>query len=423
MDPVSWVGLALILVLTVISTLLVLAENAALELSQTALETLDSSEPRAARRLRVLLDNRFRFWASARIGAAVLIFASAALAATTVGERLGELMGARPAGVVLALAVLSVLHAGGARVTPRILAQRHPLRIAQRFHWLIYGQYVLFLPASLPFERLLSPREQEAWRGPDPRDAAVIEAVEGAREGAIDATDIEMITNVIELGDRVVRQVMTPRPDIVAVSTDTPLRVALRTAHARGLSRLPVFEGDLDNVIGIIHVRDGLAELLEPNQTSDLRSLAREPLFVPDSKFVDRLLREMQADNLHMAIVVNEYGDTAGLVTIEDLLEEIVGEIEDEYDVPEDPIVSLGPGRLIVDASLPITDLNDELGLRLAADGVDTIGGLAFSAFGRVPAVGESVNVSGAVLRVHAVKETRITRLEITRVDEDGNAA
>ena len=323
----------------------------------------------------------------------------------------------------MALAVLSVLHAGGARVTPRILAQRHPLRIARRFSWLIYGQYVLFLPASLPFERLLSPTEQEAWRGPDPRDAAVIEAVEGAREGAIDATDIEMITNVIELGDRVVRQVMTPRPDIVAVTAETPLRGALRTAHAHGLSRLPVFDGDLDNVIGIIHVRDGLAELLEPDQTADLRSLVREPLFVPDSKYVDRLLREMQADNLHMAIVVNEYGDTAGLVTIEDLLEEIVGEIEDEYDIPDVPIVSLGPGRLVVDAGLPITDLNDELGLALTAESVDTVGGLAFSAFGRVPAVGEAVNVNGAVLRVHAVKETRITRLEVTRLDEDGNAA
>ncbi len=423
MDPVSWVGLALILVLTVVSTLLVLAENAALELSQTALESLDSTEPRAARRLRILLDNRFRFWASARIGAAVLIFTSAALAATTVGEELGILLSSRPGGVVLALGVLTILHAGGARVTPRIFAQRHPLRIARRFWWLIYAQYVLFGPASRPFERLLSPTEQEAWRGPGPQDAAVIEAVEGAREGAIDATDIEMITNVIELGDRVVRQVMTPRPDIVAVSTETTLRGALRTAHAHGLSRLPVYEGDLDNVIGVIHVRDGLAELLEPTQTSDLRSLAREPLFVPDSKYVDRLLREMQGDNLHMAIVVNEYGDTAGLVTIEDLLEEIVGEIEDEYDVPDVPIVPLGPGRLVVDAGLPITDLNDELNLTLTADGVDTVGGLAFSAFGRVPAVGESVNVNGAVLRVHAVKDTRITRLEVTRLDEDGNAA
>ena len=247
--------------------------------------------------------------------------------------------------------------------------------------------------------------------------------MEGAREGAIDATDIEMITNVIELGDRVVRQVMTPRPDMVAVSAETPLRVALRTAHAHGMSRLPVYDGDLDNVIGVIHVRDGLAELLEPNQTADLRSLVREPLFVPDSKYVDRLLREMQADNLHMAIVVNEYGDTAGLVTIEDLLEEIVGEIEDEYDVPDVPIVSIEPGHVIVDASLPIENLNDELGLALPADGVDTVGGLAFSAFGRVPAVGESVDVDGAVLRVHAVKDTRITRLEITRVGEDGNAA
>ena len=118
MDPVSWVGLTLILVLTVVSTLLVLAENAVLELSQTALDALDSTEPRAARRIRILLENRFRFWASARIGAAVLIFASAALAATTVGEQLGTLLGTRPGGVVAALAILCVLHTGGARVNP-----------------------------------------------------------------------------------------------------------------------------------------------------------------------------------------------------------------------------------------------------------------------------------------------------------------
>ena len=117
-----------------------------------------------------------------------------------------------------------------------------------------------------------------------------------------------------------------------------------------------------------------------------------------------------------MAIVVNEYGETAGLVTIEDLLEEIVGEIEDEYDVPDTPIESVSPGCVVVDASLPITDLNEELGLNLQTSDVDTVGGLAFSAFGRVPTIGESVNVDGAILRVHAINENRITRLMVNRV-------
>ncbi len=408
--------------LTAVSALLVLAENAAQELSRSALDELGASHPRAARRLRVLLDNRFRFWVSARIGATTLVFASAALAAATVGAELGRVFDAPGGGVVLAMAVLAVAHAGLARITPRILAQRYPLAAVRRLSLLVFAQYVLFLPATRLFERMLSLREQEAWRGPDPEDEAVIQAVEGAREGAIDATDIEMITNVIELGDRVVRQVMTPRPDIAALEADTPLREALRTAHDRGVSRLPVVDGGLDNVIGVVHVRDGMAELLDPDPSRGLRDLLRQPLFVPDSKYVDQLLRELQGANVHMAIVVNEYGDTAGLVTIEDLLEEIVGEIEDEYDEPEESITRLGAGRVVVDAGLPIADLNDELGLALAADGVDTVGGLAFNAFGRVPEVGESVLAPGAALRVRAIHENRITRLEVTR-HTDADAA
>ncbi len=427
MDPVSWAGLGLIVVLTLASALLVLAESAALELSRSSLADMGHAPDRATARLLVLLENRFRFWVSARMGSTILIFASAALAATTVGDELGIALSSRAGGVVLAIALLAVVHAGIARVAPRILAQRYPSQLAHKLSMLVFAQYLLFIPATRLFERLLSPAEQQAWQGPDPEDEAVIEAVEeGAREGSIDELDVEMITNVIALGDRVVRQVMTPRPDIVAVSITTPLRDALQTAYDRGVSRLPVYDGDLDEVIGTIHVRDGLAALLEPTQATDLHSLTREPVYVPDSKFADQLFREMQAANTHMVIVVNEYGDTAGLVTIEDLLEEIVGEIEDEYDTPEVSIEPMGPGRTVVDAGLPITDLNEELDLNLPADDVDTLGGLAFNAFGRVPAVGDSVNVGGTTLRVHEIMENRITRLEIrraARTNDDENQA
>ena len=394
-----------------------MSESAAHELTRTALARLDVTTSATAVRIRILLDNRFRFWVSARLGTTLLAFGSAALAATTIGDELEGIVASRAGGVVLSIAILAVIHAVFALIAPRILAQRYPEQIAGRFSLLLFGQYLLFVPATRLLERMLSPAEKEAWRGPDPEDEAVIEAVEeGARDGTIDEQDVEMITNVIALGDRVVRQVMTPRPDIVAVADSTPLRDALHIAHERGVSRLPVFDSDLDHVTGIIHVRDGLAELLEPNQPENLRSLVREPLFVPDSKHADHLFREMQAAKIHMAIVVNEYGETAGLVTIEDLLEEIVGEIEDEYDVPDTPIESVSPGCVVVDASLPITDLNEELGLNLQTSDVDTVGGLAFSAFGRVPTIGESVNVDGAILRVHAINENRITRLMVNRV-------
>jgi putative hemolysin len=427
LGPVSWAGLGLIVTLTLASALLVLAENAALELSRASLANIGRAPERSTARLLVLLENRFRFWVSARMGSTILVFASAALAATTVGDELGIALSSRVGGVVLAIAILAVVHAGTARVAPRILAQRYPSQLSHKLSILIFAQYLLFIPATRMLERLLSPAEQQAWQGPDPEDEAVIEAVEeGAREGSIDELDVEMITNVIALGDRVARQVMTPRPDIVAVSVNTPLRDALQTAYDRGVSRLPVYDGDLDTVMGVIHVRDGLAALLEPSQAADLRTLVREPVYVPDSKFADQLFREMQAAKMHMVIVVNEYGDTAGLVTIEDLLEEIVGEIEDEYDTPEISIEPLGSGRAVVDAGLPITDLNQELDLNLPADDVDTVGGLAFSAFGRVPAVGDSVDISGATLRVHEIIENRITRLEIHRTldtNDDENQA
>ena len=411
---ISWIALVL---LAAFGGVMILGENAALDLSPADLERIERRTPRAARWLRMMRGHRFRFWVSSRITAIIVIFAGAGVASTKGAAWLAMHVESHDASVLLALTIVGLAYIFLLRAAPRMLARYQTWRTATWLAGPLYAQYLLFLPASRAYEWILSPKEHQAWREPDPGDAAVIEAVQQAPAGAIDATDIKMITNVIELGDRTVRQIMTPRPDIVAVPADAPLPDALRTANTHGLSRLPVYDRDLDNVVGVLHVRDGVAGLLDNVSPSDLRTLARPPLVIPESKFVDRLLREMQAANTHLAIVVNEYGDTAGLVTIEDLLEEIVGEIEDEYDTADTPIEPVGPGQARVAGSLPIADLNDELSLALPISDVHTVGGLAFSAFGRVPTVGDAVTVAGVRLRVLALRDTRITRLEVTRID------
>ncbi len=416
MDPVSSLSLAAIIILTLLSAVLATAENAALELSRTALDLHPPRSERAERQLAALLDNRFRFWVSARLGATLAIFTAATLAATSLGDALMEVIPSRAGSVAVAIASLAVLHAVLARIVPRILAQRYASVLARRLAVFAWAQYVVFLPVTMLLERLLSPADHEAWKGPDPEDAAVLEAVEeGTRVGSIDETDSAMIANVIELGDRVARQVMTPRPDVVATPIDTPVRDALALARLHGLSRLPVYTDNLDHVVGILHVRDGMGALLDETGPTDLRAFLRAAFYVPESMRVDLLLRELQAKKTHLAVVINEYGETSGLVTIEDLLEEIVGEIEDEFDAPEIPIQEAADGEAVVDANVLIADLNEALDLSLVGEDVDTLGGLVYNAFGRVPDEGETIAVDGAALEVLETLENRIIRVKVRK--------
>lgn len=417
MDPVSWFGLVGIFVLTAFSALASAGESALNETSRIDLEPPPPEAPGSARRRHELHTNRFRLWVSQRLSDTVTIFVSATLAATLVADALANAVPSRAGSVAIAIGALALVHVGLARILPRVLAQRYPTALADQLWVLPWLTYIAFLPVTRLLEHLLSAAEQEAWRAPDPEDAAVLNAVEeGTREGTIDAYDSEMIANVIRLGDRVARQVMTPRPDIVAVAQTERVLSALALAQEHGLSRLPVYDDDLDTVVGILHVREGSAALLDGHPPPDLTSLIRPALFVPEVQRVDLLLRELRARNTHMAIVVNEHGETAGLVTIEDLLEEIVGEIEDEFDMPEVHILPAGAGAVDADAAVLIAEVNEALGLTLADDEVDTIGGLVYNTMGRIPNPGDSVTVSGAELEVLRTDANRIMRVRVRKI-------
>ena len=237
----------------------------------------------------------------------------------------------------------------------------------------------------------------------------------GEEEGVIEQEEREMIHSVFEFGDTVVREVMRPRVDISAVPADATLNRALALMTERGHSRLPVYEGTIDHVLGVVYMRDLIPALRHGRLDQPVSELKRPPFFVPESKKVDELFKEMQQRKVSVAIVLDEYGGTAGLVTVEDLLEEIVGEIQDEYDLEEKPIQLVGDRTAVVNARVHLDEVNELLGVRLPQDEVDTVAGLVYSLFGRVPAPGETFALPGIELRVEKTLGQRITRVRITR--------
>jgi CBS domain containing-hemolysin-like protein len=254
------------------------------------------------------------------------------------------------------------------------------------------------------------------------------ELVERASESdMIEDTEAEMIQSVFDFGDTLVRAVMVPRTDILSIEAGSSLREAMSLFLRSGYSRIPVIAEDTDHILGIIYLKDVAAVLheLAPDEEPPLvESLAREVRYVPESKPVSDLLRELQKESTHVAIVIDEYGGTAGLVTLEDLIEEIVGEIVDEYDTESAEAVELGDGSYRVSARMSIDDLGELFDIELDDDEVDTVGGLLAKALGRVPIVGSHVEVHGVSLRADRLEGRRnrvshIIAAAVPRVDTD----
>jgi len=267
---------------------------------------------------------------------------------------------------------------------------------------------------------------------------------EGAANGDIEAEEREMIAGVIGFADKVVREVMTPRTDMVCIPADTSLAHAVRVGEETGYSRLPVYEDSVDNVIGILYAKDMVSAFQSGRQELAAGQVARKPVpVVPESKAAAQVLNLMQRNRLHMAIVIDEYGGTAGLVTIEDLLEEIFGEIQDEYDTEAEPVRVIDEATIVVDARVSVAEVEDRLGVSLPEGEFDSIGGFILDQLGRLPVVGEKTLYAPPVggpaaadlgptdeeppaarprleFTVEEVSENRIQRVRVVRKPEEG---
>lgn len=235
------------------------------------------------------------------------------------------------------------------------------------------------------------------------------------QEGEIEAEQEQMIHGVFEFPEIVAREVMTPRADIIALDVNATLDEVVRLLIEEGHSRIPVFEDDLDNVVGILLVKDLLPYLVgTAGEAFVLREVLREPYFVPDTKRISELLTELRTRNVHLAIILDEFGGTEGLATLEDLLEEIVGEIYDEYDQPEPDFTVTPEGDVLIDGGASIDEVNERFGMTLSSVDYDTIGGYIFGALGRVPQPGDSIFIDGSgELRVEGIEERRITHVRL----------
>jgi CBS domain containing-hemolysin-like protein len=236
----------------------------------------------------------------------------------------------------------------------------------------------------------------------------------GHEEGVIDAQERELIHSVFTFGDTVVREVMLPRPDIVAVEVQQPLRAAIDAVVGRGLSRLPVYRGQLDHIEGIFYAKDALRLLHGGQVDTPLAQVLRPAHFVPESKRVADLLQDMQRQQYHMAIVTDEYGSVGGVVTLEDLLEELVGEIADEYDRATPELVQVGDGVYRVEGAMPIHDLATKLGVELPSEEWDTVGGLMLGLLGAIPREGQEVRCGDIIFRAERVQRRRVLSVLVT---------
>jgi CBS domain containing-hemolysin-like protein len=237
----------------------------------------------------------------------------------------------------------------------------------------------------------------------------------GHEEGAIEEEEKELIHSIFEFGDTLVREVMVPRPDMVCVSIEAGLKDVLDLILKRGYSRIPVYREELDNIVGVVYAKDVLRHLHAGKENVPIEKIMREPFFVPETKRVSELLRDMQRRRVHIAIVTDEYGSVAGLVTIEDLLEEIVGEIADEYDREEPQLEPVDDDTYRVNGRLSIDDVNDLLDVNLPHDQWDTVAGLMYNLLGSVPTQGETVSYNDLTFTAEKVQGRRIAKVLITR--------
>jgi putative hemolysin len=432
--------IAILVVLTLLEGFFVASEIALVSVRRSRVDQLVDEGNPAARRVRRLLDDPGRFLAVSQLGLTIIGFFASAYAALSLVEGLKSLLQsagmdagtAQGVALIVVTVVLALFTIVFAELVPKTLALSNPERFAM----------VLAVPIDV-IARVLGPvialltgvtRAVVRLFGVQMNQEASITAEElrliverGGEQGVLEAEEEQMINAVIELGERRVHEVMVPRVAIAGLPVDATFDQAIELVVAAGHSRIPVYEDSIDEIVGILYAKD-LLPYLRPNagEHPGLRKLLRPPVLVPESMTIDDLLHELQRRKVHLAIVLDEYGGTAGLVTIEDLLEEIVGEIQDEYDVEEPMVVKLSDNEARVDGRADVDALNELFDLELElddSDEYDTVGGLIFHRVGKVPAPGDKVQLNGLTLTVESTDGRRVGKVLVVHRPAEGEAS
>lgn len=359
-----------------------------------------------------------RLIVSLRIGQSLLHLLAVGLALVTYGPSVAVATGSEVGGMFIVVALAWIL-VGGFGFLLENLSLRSPIRWAIRLASMVRVVESLLSPVAWGLQRAgrAIAHAPSGRRYPLVTEEEIMTLVNAGQEGGvIEGEEKSMIFSILQLGDTLAREVMVPRIDVLAFEDSTPLTEATDKLLQTGFSRAPVYKETIDNIIGLVYVKDLLGAWRKGIDSSTVADVARNAYFVPEAKKVDELLSEMQAKRIQMAIVVDEYGGTAGVVTFEDIVEEIVGEVRDEYDVAEElPFQQIEDGEYIFNGGIDLDDVNQLVGSSLPKDTSETLGGFIYGHLGRVPQPGERLDAGGLELIVEQVVGRRIRKVRAHR--------
>ena len=432
-DPnrIVW-EVVLILALVLLNAFFAAAEIALVSVRRTRIKQLVEEGNARARVVQKLLDRPTNFMAPVQIGVTLLGFLASAFAAVNLADVLA--LSLRPLGlsdsaastaaVLIVTIIVGFVMLVVGEIAPKSLGLRHAEKLALAFAGTINFLSILALPAvkvvTFFSDLLVRPFGGHVkFSAPILTEEEIKMLVEaGEEEGVLEEEEKDMIHSIFDFTDTVARQVMVPRTDMHTAPITSTLDELLDVITTTGHSRIPIHEENVDSIVGVVHAKDLIPVLRQDKQFFDIKTVMREAYFIPETKDVGELLAEFKLGNIQMAIVRDEYGGTAGLVTVEDLLEEIVGEIRDEYDVEEPLIEVIDVDHALVSARMSVDDLNDQMNLKIPeSEEYETIGGFVFDLFGRQPNEGDEISYENVDFVVSKVEGGRLHSISVARVE------
>ncbi|WP_270566238.1 hemolysin family protein [Clostridium beijerinckii] len=420
--------LILIVILTLANAFFASAEMAIVSLNKNKLKFLEEEGNKKAKILLKLMEEPTNFLSTIQVGITLAGFFSSASAATGISEDLARYLNRMniPYSGQIALVIVTIILSYITLVFGELFPKRIALKKSEAIAMFAVKPIVYISKIAIPFVKLLSASTNILVKlvGLDKEDldekvskAEIKSFLEVGREhGVINETETEMINSIFEFDDKLADEVMTPRTGVYMINIETPLNEYLDELIEERYSRVPVYEEDIDNIIGILYLKDFFAESRKCGfENVDVRSILHPPYFVPENKNIDELFKELQTSKKHMAVLIDEYGGFSGIVSIEDLIEEVMGNIDDEYDEDEPCIKAIDKNTFLIPGMLSISDFNDYFNVHIESENYDTMSGFIIETIGRIPEGTDEKNIEykNLIFKIEEVKEKRIEKIKL----------
>lgn len=420
--------LLLIFILIIINGFFAASEMAIVSLNKTKINMLASEGDKKALLILKLLDEPSRFLATIQVGITITGFLTSAFAATSISKYVSQVLqkfniyGSEGISVIVITILISYL----SLVLGELFPKRVALNNSEKISMMVINPILFFSKATKPFVRVLTLSSNVLLRlfginSEDLEEQVSEEEIRmminvGEETGVINETEKEMIDGIFQFDDTLAKEIMTPRTNVFAIDVEMPLNKIIDLVLEEQYSRIPVFEEDIDNIIGVLYMKDLFVKLRQKDfHLQDIRTLLRPGYFVPETKNIDTLFKELQNTKNHMAMLIDEYGGFSGIVTIEDLIEEVMGNILDEYDDSDDSIKKLEKGIYLVNGLVSINEINEALNMELPSDNFDTIGGFVIDLLGSIPKDHETpvVEYENISFKVEKIDEKRVDKIKM----------